>query len=366
MAVTLNLRAAAFVFCVMLGLAAPAFADLPAFNRAVLASDYRAAAKAAEETWPSLDHKRAEIAVIAREFAWMSMLGGRPEKAREYAGFLTGTPGLNDTTPQTSKILQAWAGFRLADTPENRKALLEALNGSLALPGADLVAIVAAVDLVAAGESGAGVIADELQKRRVPPLTRQRRAELNAIVNAFGEKRDAASYMAMVRLDEALDGEAFHPANASMRKELFALHDEAWAWRTVMESILRSSRTGYPVVGVRHPELLWLREPLVAGQKPPCPGSVDRLKEIRFPFAERKDWLTGSVIVDAAFDAEGRAVNPQVLAAIPPESGFADAVLSAAAKWKFVPAEDADRSECTIERKHHAIVVQFTFGGPPQ
>jgi TonB family protein len=194
-------------------------------------------------------------------------------------------------------------------------------------------------------------------------LTKQRRTELIAIVNAFAEERDGASYVAMVKLDESLHGEAFHPANAPMREELFALHDEAWAWRTAMESVLQgSSDTGYPLVDVRHAEDLAMRAPVAIGEKPLCPGKVQKLAKIRYPRAERKDLLVGSVIVDTGFDSGGNVVNPRILAAVPAEGGFKEAVLSASEKWKFVPDRDADLERCRVERDRHSVTVQFSLG----
>ncbi|CAN0297276.1 unnamed protein product, partial [Phaeothamnion confervicola] len=306
-------------------------ADLAAFNKSVLASDFYGAAEAAAETWPAIDKKRAEIGVIAREFAWMSMLGGRPEDARVYSEFLVGLSAPADPSPETSKILFAWSGFRVTPTEASRKALLAALEQRIAAGGADLVGQVAAADLLRfsetedqrAGAVRARAIIAELDSRRGPvPLVRQRRAELVAIINAFGEKQDAAAYQAMTQLDEAVHREAFHPANANMRDELFAIHDEAWAWRGAMEMVLKSSGKQHPVVRVRHPELLWLRDPNLSEKKPLCPGDLTGTKEAKYPFKERKDWLTAAVIVDIAIAADGSITSSRILSAAPPDSAF--------------------------------------------
>src|SRR5689334_24181109 len=92
--------------------ACPAFADMKAFNAAVKVGDYKAAAAAARETWPTLDSNNPDIAVIAREFAWAAMRGGDAENARIYSGYLV-EHGAElqppDSMPFTSAVLKAWA-----------------------------------------------------------------------------------------------------------------------------------------------------------------------------------------------------------------------------------------------------------------
>src|SRR5262245_24003739 len=112
-------------------LAFPAFADMKAFNAPTKAGDYKAAAAAARQTWPTLDSSNPDIAIIAREFAWAAMLGGDAENARIYAGYLV-EHGAKlqppDAMPLTSAVLKAWADFALSDSGETRKAFIAALN----------------------------------------------------------------------------------------------------------------------------------------------------------------------------------------------------------------------------------------------
>ncbi len=348
-----------------LAVVASAYADLPAFNRAVQQSDFQAAAKAACSTWGTIDRKRPEIAIIAREFAWMAMLANRPVDANTYTTFLTSTPGLNDTTPLTTNVLHTWAGFSLNDTPETRAVFIAALRASAAGPGVDLVALAAANELAATGDEAAMTIVDDLRGRRAS-LVKQRHAELIAIINAFGEKREAKPYLTMIQLDQALHSEAMNPAWADLRDQLFELHDQAWAWRVVMESVLRGSRTPYPLADAQHREDMSLRYPGAPGAAPPCPGAITMKPEVKFPFRERKDSTTGAVIVDMGIDALGKTVNPRIIAAVPPDSGFNDAVLEAARQWTFGALPGANAGTCTLARNHHAVTVQFGFEGVPQ
>lgn len=358
-------RSLAACLAATLVVAASAFADLPAFNRAVQQSDFQAAAKAASSTWGTIDRKRPEIAIIVREFAWMAMLANRPVDANTYTTFLTSTPGLNDTTPLTTNVLHTWAGFSLNDTPETRAAFIAALQASAAAPGVDLVALAAANQLAGTGDAAAIAIVDQLRSRRAP-LVKQRHAELIAIINAFGEKREAKHYLTMIQLDQALHSEAMNPAWADLRDQLFDLHDQAWAWRVVMESVLRGSRTPYPIANTQHYEDTALRYPGVVGDVPPCPGDINMKPEVKFPFRERKDSTTGAVIVDMGIDAQGKTLNPRILTAVPPDSGFNDAVLEAARQWTFSAVPGVNPGTCTLARDHHAVTIQFGFKGVAQ
>ena len=355
-----KLAACVFAAGLLSGAARP---DLPSFNRAVLASDYNAAATAAASTWGTIDRNRPEIAVIAREFAWMSMLADRPVEANTYTTFLTSTLGLKDPTPNTSRVLHAWAGFRLNDTPETRSAFLSALQASQAAPGLDLVALAAANALAAAGDSSALAIANDLRTRRAP-LAKQRGAELVAIINAFGERREPSSYLSMIQLDQALHGEALNPAYADIRQQLFDLHDQAWAWRIVMESVLRASRKPYPLADVQHDEDLTRRYPAPRGTMPQCPGELRKEPDVKFPFRERKDAISGAVIVAFSINAQGQTFNERILVSVPEDSGYNTAVLEAVRQWTFVPAQGVDPSTCTLARDHNAIAMQFGFKGP--
>ena len=57
-------------FALALLAAAPATADIKAFNAKVLARDYKGAAAEAAATWPTLDKSCKDIAIIANEFGF--------------------------------------------------------------------------------------------------------------------------------------------------------------------------------------------------------------------------------------------------------------------------------------------------------
>ncbi|HVY88335.1 MAG TPA: hypothetical protein VG942_05665 [Hyphomonadaceae bacterium] len=131
--------------------AGPAAADIAAFNAAVKAGDYKAAAAAAADTWPTLKQSDPQIAIVAREFAWATMLAGDPKSAKTYAGFLIQPPqelGPRDPTPAVSKVLNAWIDYAIKPTKEARAALIGALIARAGTPGRDLISVRAAQALV--------------------------------------------------------------------------------------------------------------------------------------------------------------------------------------------------------------------------
>jgi hypothetical protein len=131
----------------MAALAPSASADIRAFNAALKAGDYRAASAAAAETWPGLDKASPDIAVTAREFAWVSMLAGDPGKAQAYTSFLTArasTLGPGDPALVTWRVLDAWAAFALRPASDTRRALADALAARTAIAGKDLISLRAA------------------------------------------------------------------------------------------------------------------------------------------------------------------------------------------------------------------------------
>jgi hypothetical protein len=127
--------------------AAPASADIAAFNAAVKVGDYRAASAAAAQTWPTLDKAAPDIAIVAREFAWASMLAGDPRGAQVYSSFLVTTPPATapkEYLPVVGKVLDAWAKFAVSSTSETRTALNNALIDRAAIAATDLISVRAA------------------------------------------------------------------------------------------------------------------------------------------------------------------------------------------------------------------------------
>lgn len=131
----------------LLASAAPAHADLRTFNAAITSGDFKTASTVAAQTWPQLDKANPDIAVIAREFAWASMLAGEPTRAQSYTNFLIGRASTlrpDDPAIVTWRILDAWAAFAARPTRETRRALADALQMRTAVVGTDLISLRAA------------------------------------------------------------------------------------------------------------------------------------------------------------------------------------------------------------------------------
>jgi hypothetical protein len=128
-------------------IAVPAHADLRTFNTAISAGDFKSASTIAAQTWPQLDKTDPDIAVIAREFAWASMLAGEPTRAQSYTSFLVGRSSTlppNDPAVVTWRILDAWAAFAIRPTRDTRRALADALQLRTAFVGKDIISLRAA------------------------------------------------------------------------------------------------------------------------------------------------------------------------------------------------------------------------------
>src|SRR5262245_40175476 len=89
-------------------LAAPAFADIKAYNAAVKAGDYKTAAAEAEAIWKTWDKTSADTALMAREFGFSALVSGRNDLAQSFGNFLVQqgkTLPTPDDQPATSAVL---------------------------------------------------------------------------------------------------------------------------------------------------------------------------------------------------------------------------------------------------------------------
>src|SRR4029077_4732879 len=95
------------------GFAPPSFADMKAYNAAVKAGDYKAAAEEAKSVWPSWDKSQPETATVAREFGFAALIAGDNSSARDFGRFLT-EKGASLPTPDDQPLVSAVL-FRSAD-----------------------------------------------------------------------------------------------------------------------------------------------------------------------------------------------------------------------------------------------------------
>src|SRR5262249_37719222 len=121
-----------------------------AYNAAVKAGDYKAAAVEAKGIWPTFDKTAQNTAEVAREFGFASYVAGDYAQAREFGQFLK-DKGASlpkpDDEPASSGVLLAAADYKLDAKPAAREALFAALTARAAQPGTDNITLMAAESL---------------------------------------------------------------------------------------------------------------------------------------------------------------------------------------------------------------------------
>jgi len=223
-------------------LAAPAHADLRAFNTAVSAGDFRAASAAAAETWPQLSMADPDIAIIAREFAWASMLAGEPSRAQAYTSFLIGRSSFlrpDDPAIVTWRVLDAWAAFAVRPTRDTRRALADALQTRTAIVGKDLVSLRAAQalfrdqwaaglwrDAASVAESGAHVARDYGRGF----LDAFYQLEMGRLAASFADRATIEAALYLKDLAKRAYGDALVETDPGLRERLIAVFFAADAW----------------------------------------------------------------------------------------------------------------------------------------
>ena len=108
-------NAAAIVASLAILAAAPAFADIKAYNAAVKAGDYKAAAAEAKSVWATFDKTSPDTAGVAREFGFSSYVAGDYAAAHDFGQFLKdngSTLPTPDDQPTVSAVLLAAAKGR--------------------------------------------------------------------------------------------------------------------------------------------------------------------------------------------------------------------------------------------------------------
>jgi hypothetical protein len=231
-------------------LAAPASADIKAFNAAAKAGDYKAAAAAAAEMWPAMDKTAPDIALTAREFGWIAMLAGDPRAAQVYSGFLVDSPPA--AAPQeyvhvVARVLHAWADFTAAPTRETRYALARMLEERAAIHATDLISLRAAQALfqddwskgrwreaAASGLTGVVLLRDYGKTLADAGF----RFEMGAIAATFANRPRAEAANQMRALSERVLAEALAAADPALKERLTRVYFNSNAWAHVAERMV--------------------------------------------------------------------------------------------------------------------------------
>jgi hypothetical protein len=373
MAITINLRAAAIALCAMLGLAAPAFADLKAYNAAVLKGDFPAAATEAASTWPTLDKTRPDIFVIAREFGWTGMLARKPDITRTILSSLSQTT-VSDPSPEVTAVLLAWANFSSDPNNGTRKALTEALAARVQKPQADLISIRAAQELfrnewardsldnaakiAAIGEKLVGEWGEEMIDVRYA----MRRNEL---VSKFVQRPDRTDFADITNLAMEIDTRLAKEADPKVRERLIGELATTFAWRGVEHDVLQSRNlTPREQPDISQEEARKRMEDQrffpVPGDPsvPVCRIALDTAGvRPKYPKQALTKRLPGYAIYAFEPGEGGKFKSARILGSAPHDM-FAETIDEILPAWKWKMSDQNPSSNCRMPTAH---VVHFQF-----
>lgn len=356
--------------------ASPAHADIRAFNAAVQAGDYRAALTEADATWSTLD--QASAAVAAREFAWVAMLAGDPNRALAYTRFLVeqgATLEVPDKSPEVSRVLHAWASMEVSDTSGARGALLAALNARAIKAGRDLITPRAAQAL----HSRAWAMGDWPQAEAAAQLAVRFLDDLGASQSPArfeaARTRAMAAYMRSNSLDAyaALydNADALHRLIATtpagyVRDRLAGEYFAALAWGDAIYGGLSPAKqrqttnrrftigAGLPAMG----ELLYPASGDPA--QPRCRIVLAKTSSPGFPYVARFKELAGQVTYALDVRPDGTFANARLLAASPSED-FVEATQSVMTSWRWKLDAGQTAASCRMPQVH-ILTFSFTMG----
>jgi TonB family protein len=91
-----------------------------------------------------------------------------------------------------------------------------------------------------------------------------------------------------------------------------------------------------------------------------CQKKYDEREKLSYPSSALYQGFVGSVILRIDLDAEGKASNPEILAAVP-EKYFGDAVLKSVPSMRYVQGEVWGPS-CSLAETGRIIAFKFQIG----
>jgi TonB family protein len=376
-------RRGLFATALAIIVAAPASADIKAFNAAVRAGDYKTAATEAEGIWKTWNAADSQTALMAREFGFAAFVSGRNDLALQFGEFLVdrgATLPTPDDQPATSAVLHRVASFRLKGGAAERQALREALMARSTVSGLDMTSVLAWEVLYVAGWSEGdwanatsdAMAAAEFFKRAPQSLrNRQRKAELTAAAATFLEGRNRVTkgkndyYDRMVDLHDAIVGDIDAATSDSDRKLLWPLKWQAEAWSMAMWSYLSSTyeqidshiSTKVERRALARPLFAQYAEDPATAHLPVCEGRFDG-KKLTYPSNKAFQGIVGGVIARMEVAADGKVTDVELLAAVPAES-FGESVVKTLRTWTFKPNKDVDTSTCRLNSRNRVYGVTF-------
>jgi hypothetical protein len=362
----------AFVGIVCVGLVAiPAFADIKAFNAAIKAGDYKAAATEAKSTWASWDKSDPDTATVAREFGFAAYVAGDYATAREFGQFLKDNGSVlptPDDQPVLSAVLLTAAEFRLDSG--KRQPLVDALKSREAIAGLDMQSALAAEALYhgdwASGKWGAAddsaALADRLLSRGGTQLiVRALEARATAAVAGFMSGRNKQDYARIVTAHNDVVDALDKTLDPRQRKSLIPLKFRLEAWASSVASYFSATQQTGSLISknVRPLELKSTERPLFdeAFTGPDsCEGDMN-IGSLRYPLAAEFRGMVGTVIMRYDSDAQGRITKHEILAAVP-VAQFAAEVDKAADSFQLKRAP-TDKPGCTLANASRIVRLLF-------
>jgi TonB family protein len=361
--------------------AAPAGADIKAFNAAVRAGDYKTAAAEAEGIWKTWDASDEQTALIAREFGFASLVAGRNDLARQFGQFLVseGARLKNpDNQPATSAVLLRVAEFKVKSGEAERKALRDALIARNGAAGVDMTSVLSWEALYMgswgaadwAGAKSDALAAAEFLQREKSLIHRQRNAEVTSAAASFLEGRSRVTkgrndyYVAMADAHDAIVGD-LNAAASSPRNPLWSAKWKAEAWAMAIESFLQSS---YAQIGsnistrldarpLNQPAFAQHPEDASALNVPMCEGRFEGRK-LYYPANREFQGTVGAVIARMETDRDGKVTSAEVLAAVPADV-FGEKVVETLRTWTFKPDKGVNTSACRMNSRNRIYKVSF-------
>jgi tetratricopeptide (TPR) repeat protein len=358
-------------------------ADIASFNAALRAGDLDGAATAAEAAWSTWNHSHPQTALIAREFGFVSLRAGRFDAAADFARFLVADGDRlphPDEQPEISLVLLRAAELRLDDGRRQRTALRTALEARMSAPDVDLISLLAwewlysahwnAGDWRAAADMAAQtvVFAQREPRELIVPRFRaelvQTAARFLSLRDRSGRARDDA-YEALIDLHDRIAAAIDAEDNEVRRDALWTFLWRARAWTGSAYAYMASLEDGGTGTLIRRqmpgrPEFRRPTVPQMASvryDRPLCEGELTG-DPPHYPSSALYRDVIGTSIVRLRTDESGFVIDAEELATVP-AAHFAEAVIAAVGRWRYVPAAGIDTAACRLD--HDNFVQQVIF-----
>lgn len=375
--VTFPVRQFLVSLAAVFALASPASADIASFNAAVKAGDYRAASLAAAQTWPTLDKTTPDIAIVAREFAWASMLAGDPRNAQVYSSFLIDTPPASapkEYLPVVGRVLDAWADFAVSSTRETRTALNNALMDRAAIATTDLISVRAAQALfyddwdkgrwkeaAAAGWSASAI----LKNYGKGLLDAAYNLEMGTLAAQFADQPSAQFATSLRQLSERALAEALATTEPQLKERLSHVFFNINAWATVAERLMAQQDKRFqpaaPSDSLRRAYKLLSPAPGDPAL-PECAVSRETgNKQPKYPTGRLfKDW-PGFATYRLTIAPNGRFSDIRLMGAAP-LSDFTQSVDKAIEDWRWTVRDGMRPPQCRMP-EYYFVEFEFRLEG---